>query len=407
LNHWKQVAEDAERELRVDVPAAQHQHEEIEAKLRHTIATLSEELPLKEKKLKDSKMEVPENVGSIHSVPAALHGLVMPPQRPLQASMAGRRRALVVGCNYWTSHAPLQGCTNDAWNVQCLLRQSLQYGQDQVKCLLDGSETCPSPAGQQPTQANIRDGLQWLVGYAQPGDNVLLFFCGYGTQQPQAQLDGLHESYLVPLDFAADLPSNFPWKREIDASTAAQLPRGCRYRLISLTEISNALMRLPRGCRATVVLDCCHSSVPNIAVANPAPQAFPRVMMESVDFVVSSTSVHGKLAPRPRVLELPPLPTPPVRATPGVPVACCHCYSACQNQQWNSELPIEGCVQGAFTWTFIKALTAGHLDSSVHSHVKAMHSILGDLRQHFRWLDQTPVLQLSSAARLQDPVLVS
>jgi len=28
------------------------------------------------------------------------------------------------GCNYCSSFAPLQGCANDAWNIQCLLRQS-------------------------------------------------------------------------------------------------------------------------------------------------------------------------------------------------------------------------------------------------------------------------------------------
>ena len=27
------------------------------------------------------------------------------------------------GCNYCGTFAPLRGCANDAWNVQCLLRQ--------------------------------------------------------------------------------------------------------------------------------------------------------------------------------------------------------------------------------------------------------------------------------------------
>merc|ERR1712150_181298 len=125
----------------------------------------------------------------------------------------------------------------------------------------------------------------------------------------------------------------------------------------------------------------------------------------SVDFVRQVCSSTGLTSQR-RLLELPPMPVPTPRvAALGVPECCVQSYSACQSQQWCSELPIEGCVQGAFTWAWVKAFTAGHLDTTVHQHVKAMHNILSNLKQHFRYLDQTLVVQLSGSAREQDRVL--
>lgn len=343
-----------------------------------------------------------ESSGSVHSVPAALHGLVSP-QRPLPQQHQ-RRKALVIGCNYTRSHRPLQGCSNDVWNVQCLLRHSLQYSEDKVRCFIDGSDFCPSPPSRQPTRANILDGIQWLTSNVSPGDNLFFYFSGYGTQQPQAEGGGMgemHEAFLVPSDFADELPASF------FQYPGRPLPRlgqnSPTYRLVPLVELSNALLRLPPMCKVTTVFDCCHSVVPNISAKNPAPPAFRRVAVESTDHVPRSTGVLGS---QPRYLELPPLLVPSTRVLPGAPVCNCHCYSACQGEQWCAEFPIEGCVQGAFTWTFVKALTAGHLHTTVQQHGKALHSILAELRYHFRWINQSPVIQLSSSAKLQDYVLL-
>lgn len=402
LEHWNAVAAEAEQELYVEVSQMRKKYKDEMEGWRAKLKALEEEkLPrvsAKNKELESTNdVQMAEASGSVHSVPAALHGLVAP-TRPLPTN-SQRRRALVIGCNYTRSHRPLHGCSNDVWNVQCLLRHSLQYGEDKVRCFIDGSEFCPSPPSRQPTKANILDGIQWLISSASPGDNLFFYFSGYGTQQPQMEGGGsLHEAFLVPSDFADDLPASFfqyPGQHN---------PRAGTYRLVSLTEISNALLRLPPGCKVTLVFDCCNSVVPNISQKNPAPAAFRRVAMEPTDHV--PRPLNNALSSQPRFLELPPLPIPSTRVTPGTPLCNCHCYSASQSEQWCAEFPIEGCVQGAFTWTFVKALTAGHLHTTVQQHGKALHSILAELRFHFRWIDQTPVIQLSTSAKLQDYVLL-
>merc|ERR1712203_134651 len=86
--------------------------------------------------------------------------------------------------------------------------------------------------------------------------------------------------------------------------------------------------------------------------------------------------MHPPGASHPRLLRLPalsPLPTP---LSPGRPACRIYSYSACKMNQLCAELPIEGCVQGAFTWAFVESLTAGHFDMSVHQHNKALQRIV-------------------------------
>lgn len=427
LEHWKNVVEETEREMSLDQRGNQQvqQYTDLETQLQHRLQQLTDEVARRQQRLKDllfSQSNTDSSSGAVHSVPAPLHGLIQPPP-PLPPELARRRKALIVGCNYSKSHAPLNGCSNDVWNLQCLLRHSFRYEEGQVRILIDGSQHCPSPANRQPTKANIVAGLRWLTQNAGPGDNLLFFFCGYGTQQPLMQADGLYQAHLLPCDFAHDLPRGFfssgppvggsgangdaAQAAHFAARAAQAAQAGCTYRLVPLAEISITLANLPAGCKMTVVLDCCHSVIPKVSATNPSPTAFPKATpdVNPFDFIrPREAGVRSSMLPR--YIELPPLPTPasPVAAQP--PVCCCHCYSACQGQDWCSELLIEGCVQGAFTWAFVKALTAGHLDTTVQQHNKALDGILADLRHRFKWLDQTHVLQLSGSATLHDQVLL-
>eukprot|EP00435_Cladocopium_sp_Y103_P045313 s3051_g13.t1 len=52
-------------------------------------------------------------------------------------------------------------------------------------------------------------GLEWLVSTSQPGDHLLLVFSGYGCQHPRSPGSEKCESYLVPSDFADELPKDF------------------------------------------------------------------------------------------------------------------------------------------------------------------------------------------------------
>jgi len=274
-----------------------------------------------------------------------------------------------------------------------------------VKLLLDSSDGRSVPQDRLPTKANILEGLSWLTKGAQAGDNLILYFSGYGAQHPRTSKTDQYEAYVVPCDFGADLPFDFFSQRKA-GDNPTDLPKvddGTGYRLISLLEIIDTFSRLPPACRVSLVLDCCHSVVPNVSPTYNMPSGFPLVQRGRVNYAKLRDFVS-----RPRFLDLPVIPvrhTPKQLRTNAFPECRMHCFSACQNQEWCSEFPIEGTVQGAFTWSFIKALAAGHFHCGVYQHVRMVTKIISDLRQHFKGVEQTPTLQVSSTASMQDVVL--
>lgn len=349
------------------------------------------------------------------------------PSRPLKMPVVPlppnhrRRKALLVGINYSDSNvapAQLKGCVNDAWNVHSILRRTLQFADDQIRVLVDGEHGAPPQAARAPTRANIVAGLQWLVSGAQPGDCLFFLFCGYGAQHPRSPGSAEHEAYLVPSDFAADAPEGFSAALQQDHSAptspisshspspvttlSAQGGGTCKgYRLVSLLEVNRLLAQLPARSCLTMVLDC---SYPAALGLNPVQTpSFPRVVRGRVDY----RKVRDYVT-RPRFLELPALPvqhTPELMRAPVVLECLVHCFSACRLEEWSCELPLEGTVQGTFTWAFTKALAAGHYRCSVNKLHEALRRITDDLKQHFKGVAQTPVLFLSRAASGENAVL--
>lgn len=192
---------------------------------------------------------------------AALPGLVIF-QRPLPSNHE-ERKALLIGVNYVNSHAPLKGCVNDIWNLQCLLRHTLRYSPEQLQILADGFDGRPRP-DRIPTKANIMAGLEWLVSTAQPGDHLLLVFSGYGCQHPRSPGSEKCESYLVPSDFVDELPKGFfkivemdntalggtlsadELRRQSEMATSALRGAKGSYRLVSMLEVHDFISRLPK-----------------------------------------------------------------------------------------------------------------------------------------------------------------
>eukprot|EP00927_Polykrikos_kofoidii_P029966 TRINITY_DN25841_c0_g1_i1.p1 TRINITY_DN25841_c0_g1~~TRINITY_DN25841_c0_g1_i1.p1 ORF type:complete len:1924 (-),score=383.78 TRINITY_DN25841_c0_g1_i1:85-5856(-) len=495
LSHWQQVAEDAERDIRVDVEAAQRRQEEVEATLRRKLDDLSVEIQRYDKRIKTSEDLMPSVQASVHTLPAAMHGFVSLPARlasALAAGTAGRRRALVVGCNCSKSHAPLQGCANDAWNVQCLLRHSLHFREEQVRCLINSSSSCPSPPRSQASRDNIADGIRWLVSGVQPGDSVLFYFSGYSTKQVVSGRNGHQEVFLVPQDFAEDLPPQFleslasgvmtttagdfgnhsstgslnvpqpslrrfsrspvraqqvvqeqpGFRRSVSPSQARrarmkdEIVTSSSYRLIAISEIRHMLTQLPRGCKATIILDCYDASVPGMKIVAsplmPTPRA-SNIKGADIGAPIGVEGSRGRVGQpradglgdrgwRNRRLDLPALsvaPRPSIRlgaidnpaggqiiTMPSIMCAV-HAYAACTLEQPCAEMRIEGVVQGLFTWAFVKALTACHLEGTLNQHNKALQHILLDFRSSGLSSNQSPVLQIGGPATTQDIALLA
>lgn len=319
-----------------------------------------------------------------------------------------RRKALIIGSNYTGSHAQLKGAVNDAWNMYTLLRHALALDDAQVRLLVDGENGAKASPTQVPSKANILMNFQWLMEGAQPGDSLVLVFCGFGTQHPKDHEGKDYEAFLVPSDYAADLPKD--WLTQANAPVPPGVPKsvpkappGAAYRLISMLELNRFIMQIPAGAALTTILDCSYPALPGVSPSCNIPPTFPKVPRGRVDYDKMFDFVT-----RPRFLELPPLPVqhtlPQIWKPQTYPTCQLHCFCAGRLQEWPSELPLEGTVQGTFTWAFAKAFAAGELRSTVAQQQQALEGITAQLKQHFQGVEQSPVLMLSQSASSSDSV---
>ena len=142
-----------------------------------------------------------------------------------------RRRALLVGVNYFGQRAELRGCVNDVRSVRRLLVEHYGWPADCICALTDDEE------GAMPTRRNISERLRWLAEDARPGDALFFHFSGHGSQQEDPdgfEEDGMNET-ILPVDFA-------------------------QAGMLTDDEVGDVIVKpLPDGARLTVLLDCCHS----------------------------------------------------------------------------------------------------------------------------------------------------
>lgn len=152
-----------------------------------------------------------------------------PPPQP-----TGRKKALLIGCNYPGTKSALRGCINDAHSWKNLLMELYGFGELDMVMLTDEAST---PSTKRPTLANIRSSMAWLAAGAQPGDILFLQFSGHGTQRKcrsGQEADGFDEA-LCPTDYA-------------------------QAGLLIDNEIYDIVVQpLQSGVKLTIILDCCHS----------------------------------------------------------------------------------------------------------------------------------------------------
>mmetsp|Transcript_107480 Transcript_107480/g.213427 ORF Transcript_107480/g.213427 Transcript_107480/m.213427 type:complete len:453 (+) Transcript_107480:3-1361(+) len=145
----------------------------------------------------------------------------------------GRKKALLIGCNYPGTSAQLSGCINDVSRMNKMLTTLYSFPPGSIRILTDDGRSRDGL----PTRANITEGMRWLTQGAQPGDVLFFHFSGHGGQEEDptyTEEDGYDET-LCPTDF----------------QIAGQIVD---------TEVLDTLcMPLPAGVKVTAVLDCCHS----------------------------------------------------------------------------------------------------------------------------------------------------
>nr|A1CQZ0.2 RecName: Full=Metacaspase-1A; Flags: Precursor [Aspergillus clavatus NRRL 1] len=111
----------------------------------------------------------------------------------------GKRKALMIGINYFGQKGQLRGCINDVKNMSTYLNQNFGYAREDMVLLTDDQQNPMS----QPTKANILRAMHWLVKDAQPNDSLFFHYSGHGGQTPD--LDGDEEDgydeVIYPVDF--------------------------------------------------------------------------------------------------------------------------------------------------------------------------------------------------------------
>ncbi|GAB7331744.1 hypothetical protein MBLNU13_g03715t2 [Cladosporium sp. NU13] len=115
------------------------------------------------------------------------------------SACTGRRKALLIGINYFGQKGQLRGCINDVKNLSTYLKENHGYAREDMVCLTDDQQNPMS----QPTKANMIRAMHWLVKDARPNDSLVFHYSGHGGQTED--LDGDEEDgydeVVYPVDF--------------------------------------------------------------------------------------------------------------------------------------------------------------------------------------------------------------
>ncbi|KAG1047992.1 hypothetical protein G6F43_009590 [Rhizopus delemar] len=143
----------------------------------------------------------------------------------------GRKRALLIGINYFGSSSELNGCIHDVHNLKEFLIKFYHFKAEDMVILTDDQ----SDSQFIPTKENILAAMRWLVNDAQENDS------GHGgrVQDMDGDEDDGFDETIYPVDHD---------QYEGDSGQIVD------------DEMHEIMVRpLPRGCRLTAIFDSCHS----------------------------------------------------------------------------------------------------------------------------------------------------
>jgi metacaspase-1 len=90
------------------------------------------------------------------------------------STCTGRRKALLIGINYFGQRGQLRGCINDVKNMSSFLNERFNYRREDMVILTDDQQNPMS----QPTKENILRAMHWLVKGAEPKDSLFFHYSG-------------------------------------------------------------------------------------------------------------------------------------------------------------------------------------------------------------------------------------
>jgi hypothetical protein len=255
-------------------------------------------------------MKVPEHVEYItmfFKVSLEKHG------RVFQGVDGMINKALIVGIDKYRNPAwNLQGCTMDAAVMSGMLQDHFGFPGDSIRVITDDRAT----------KTGIEQRLDWLVRDAKPGDVLVFFYAGHGSQvrdRDGDELDDQMDEILCPHDMNWDDP---------------------------LTDdiLNSYFTRVPQGANLTVILDCCNSGTGSRALPvspdDTRPVVNVRYLKPPLDIEHRSRGIMLKTR----------------RLGEAIIKENHLLLAACADYQESQETRFEGKVRGAFSFYFKETL---------------------------------------------------
>ncbi|KAK4240762.1 hypothetical protein C8A03DRAFT_31152 [Achaetomium macrosporum] len=285
----------------------------------------------------------------------------------------GRRKALLIGINYFNQRGQLRGCINDVRNMSAYLVENFGYKREDMVILTDDQQNPMS----QPTKQNILRAMHWLVKDARPNDSLFFHYSGHGGQTKD--LDGDEEDGYDEVIYPVDFRQNGH---------------------ITDDEMHRIMVRpLQAGVRLTAIFDSCHSGTaldlpyiystqgilkePNLAKEAgqgllSAVSAYSRgdlggVASNIVGFfkkASSSDDAHAR--------------SMAIKTSPADVIM----FSGSKDDQTSADATIASQATGAMSWAFITALKK----NPQQSYVQLLNSIRDELQTRYT---QKPQLSCS------------
>ncbi|KAH8697135.1 caspase domain-containing protein [Talaromyces proteolyticus] len=285
----------------------------------------------------------------------------------------GRRKALLIGINYFNQKGQLRGCINDVKNMSSYLNQSFGYAREDMVLLTDDQQNPMS----QPTKANILRAMHWLVKDAEPNDSLFFHYSGHGGQTPDldGDEDDGYDEVIYPVDFRS----------------AGHIVDDEMHRIM--------VQPLRPGVRLTAIFDSCHSGSaldlpyiystqgvlkePNLAkeagqgllgvVSAYARGDMGGMMSTAMGFLKKATNGNEAYEK-----------TRQTKTSPADVIM----WSGSKDEQTSQDATINGQATGAMSWAFINALKK----NPHQSYVQLLNSIREELATKYT---QKPQLSCS------------
>ncbi|KEZ46737.1 hypothetical protein SAPIO_CDS0013 [Scedosporium apiospermum] len=281
----------------------------------------------------------------------------------------GKRKALLIGINYFGQEGELRGCINDVKNVSAFLTEQFGYRREDMVILTDDQQ---DPRNQ-PTKENILRAMQWLVSNAQPNDSLFLHYSGHGgqTEDHDGDEEDGHDEVIYPVDFK-------------------------EHGHIVDDEIHHVVVKpLQPGVRLTAIFDSCHSgSVMDLPYIYSTKGVLkePNLAKEAAEGLFSAVSAYSRgdvMGAASSIFSLAKTAisgdgaynkTKETRTSPADVIM----WSGSKDSQTSADATIGSQATGAMSWAFISSMKK----NPEQSYVQLLNNIRDLLEENYSQLPQ-------------------